>query len=468
MKTHGITEYGYQNRYLRYSEKLKRAMKNRTKELEEAHAELLRKNNELSILLTVSRSLLKSKDIHELLDKTVRGAVTMVPSEAGVLLLTNPDSGLIELASFHNIESLLIGDVHQPSGQLHFGFDDSFISRDDPKIKSITSLLALSNLLNSDRYYDYENCMPGGVRNILTVLLSGMDRVLGVIYLINRLYGDYTEEDAGFLLAFANEAAVTIENLKIHASLLEKEKEVQVQRRLATIGEMSAQIAHEIRNPLQKILTGVEYIRDYCEPGNKNVIDVVTNGVSSINKIISKMVEFGRNTSLSLKSVDINEIVEDVLSGSKPRLASIEVVRDFPDKGKLEVDPVRLRQALQNIIDNAIDAMPGGGRMKVSMRFLCGDENRPSKRVCTEIVPPPKLEIKVSDSGKGMDTEAIGKLFTPFYTTKFNGSGLGMAMVKKIVDLHKGEISVNSQAGAGTEVTIRLPLIPDSNQYIKF
>lgn len=458
MKTHGITEYGYRNRYLRYSEKLKRAMKNRTRELEEAHADLLRQNTELSTLLTVSRSLLKSEDIHELLDKTVRGAVTLIPSEAGVLLLLNPDSGLIELASFHNIDSLQIGDIQQPSGQLHFGFDDSFISLDDPKIKSITKLLTLSNLLNSDRYYDYENGMTGGVRNILTVLLSGIDRTLGVIYLISKVDGDYTEEDARFLLAFSNEAAVTIENFKIHASLLEKEKEVQMQRRLATIGEMSAQIAHEIRNPLQKILTGVEYLRDYCEPGNKNVIDVVTNGVSSINKIISKMVEFGRNTSLNLRSVDINEIVEDVLSGARPRLASIEVVRDFPERGKIEVDPVRFRQAIQNIIDNSVDAMPDGGRMKVSIRFLCGEAKKPSKKVCTEIVPTPKLEIKVSDSGKGMDTEAIGKLFTPFYTTKINGSGLGMAMVKKIVDLHKGEVSVNSQAGAGTEVAIRLPL----------
>lgn len=458
MKTHGITEYGYRNRYLRYSEKLKRAMKNRTKELEEAHADLLRQNDELLNLLTVSRSLLKSKDIHELLDKTVSGAVTLIPSEAGVLLLTNPDSGLIEIASFHNIESIKTGDMHGPSGQLHFNFDDSFISLDDPKIKSITNLLALSNLLNSDRYYSYENAVSDGVRNILTVLLTGMDRTLGVIYLINKIDGDYTEGDARFLLAFSNESAVTVENFRIHASLLEKEKEVQMQRRLATIGEMSAQIAHEIRNPLQKILTGVEILRDYCEPGNKSVIDVVTNGVSSINKIISKMVEFGRNTSLNLKSVDINEIVEDVLSGVRPRLASIEVVRDFPEKGKLEVDPVRLRQALQNIIDNAIEAMPDGGRMKVSMRFLCGETKKPSKKVCTEIVPTPKLEIKVSDSGKGMDTEAMGKLFTPFYTTKVNGSGLGMAMVKKIVDLHKGEVSVNSKTGEGTEVIIRLPI----------
>jgi len=107
MKGHGTAEYGYRNRYLRYSEKLKRAVRDRTRELEEAHEELLKKNAELSILLNVSRSLLKSKDINELLDKALQGAITLVPSEAGVLFLINPEKNIIELASFHNIEEVI-------------------------------------------------------------------------------------------------------------------------------------------------------------------------------------------------------------------------------------------------------------------------------------------------------------------------------------------------------------------------
>lgn len=460
MKVHGTAEYGHRNRYLRYSEKLKRAVKDRTRELEEAHEELLRKNAELSTLLTVSRSLLKSRDINELLGKTLQGAVALVPSEAGALLLINPDSGLIELASFHNIESLPIPDLPQIPAQLHFGFDDSYISLDDPKIKPLTRLMTIPSLLNSDRYYSYENNISDGIRNVLAVLLSGMEGVLGVIYLINRSDGNFTEEDARFILAFSNEAAVTIENFRIHSSLLEKEKEVQRQRRLANLGEMSAQIAHEIRNPLQKILTGVEYLRDYCDPKDKVVIDVVANGVSSINQIISKMVEYGRNTSLSLQGVDIQDMIEDILSNIRTRLNSsnITVIRDFPEKAKIALDPVRFRQGLKNVIDNAVDAMPDGGKLKLSLRFICGEDMKPSRVMCKQINSSARLEIKISDTGIGMDKEAIEKLFTPFYTTKVYGSGLGMAMLKKILDLHKGEVLVKSRVGAGTDVTVRLPM----------
>ena len=108
-------------------------------------------------------------------------------------------------------------------------------------------------------------------------------------------------------------------------------------------------------------------------------------------------------------------------------------------------------------MDNAIDAMPTGGNLKFSMRFLCEERNLSSKTLCTFINPSSRLEIKISDTGTGMGKEAMEKLFTPFYTTKVRGSGLGMAMVKKIVDLHKGEISINSKIGSGTEVTIRIP-----------
>lgn len=458
MKAHITTEYGYRKRNMKYSEKLKRVMKNKTRELEEAHAELLQKHSELSTLLTVSRSLLKSRDMNELLDKTIAGAVTMVPSEAGILLLTAPESGHIELASYHNIESLKIDNTCHPFCQLHFSFDDFFLSADNPKIKSIINPLSLSTLLNSNLEYDFENGMTGGIRNIMSAIVNGMDRVLGVIYLINKIDGDYADDDGRFLLAFSNEAAVTIENLKIHSSLLEREKEIQVQRRLATIGEMSAQIAHEIRNPLQKILTGVEYLRDYCEPDNDTVINVIRNGVSSINRIISKMVEFGSNTSLNIRSVDIKETVEDVINSVRSRLNFIEVVRDIPEKLMVEVDPVRFRQVLQNVIDNAIDAMPDGGKIKVSVRLLCGEEKMPSRTTSKDKVLVPVLDIRITDTGRGMDSEGIGKLFTPFYTTKINGSGLGMAMVKKIIDLHKGEVSVNSKAGVGTEIAIRVPM----------
>jgi len=459
MKTHRSIGYGYRNRQNLHSEKVKRAVKDNTRELENA-PELLRKNSELSTLLSISRSLLKSKDINDLIDKALHGAITLVPSDFGALFIIDPGKSVIELASFYNIEKLPLNALPQTSRQMHFGFDNFSFPIENPWLKSLSNLSTVSDLLNSDKDYSYENGISEEIQSVLTVLFRGMDGVLGFIILINKSEGEFSDEDARFLLAFSNEAAVTIENFRIHSSLVEKEKEVQMQRRLAIIGEMSAQIAHEIRNPLQKILTGVEYLRDYCEPGNETVIDVVSKGVSSINEVITRMVEYGKTTLLNLQDIEINNMVEGIISGIQSRLnsANIKLAKDFPDKARMALDPVRFRQALQNIIDNAIDAMPNGGKLKVSVSFLCEDKTRPSKTVCTVINPFSMVEIKISDTGTGMNTEAMEKLFTPFYTTKVNGFGLGLAMVKKIIDLHKGEVSVNSNIGTGTEVTIRVPM----------
>ncbi|MBI4683941.1 MAG: GAF domain-containing protein, partial [Nitrospirae bacterium] len=301
MKTHRSIGYGYRNRL----NKVKRAVKDRTREFENAQ-ELLRRNAELSILLKVSRTLLKSYDINDLLEKALQGAIALVPSKAGALFLIDPGKKIIELASLYNIEKLPVDALPQASTQLRFDFDNFPIPIEDPRLKALSNLSTVSDLLNSDSDYHYENGISEEIQGMLTVLLRGMDGVLGFIILINKSEGEFTDEDSRFLLAFSNEAAVIIENFRIHSSLVEKEREVQTQRRLAIIGEMSAQIAHEIRNPLQKILTGVEYMRDYCEPGNETVIDLVCKGVSSINEVITRMVEYGRTTSLNLQEIDIN------------------------------------------------------------------------------------------------------------------------------------------------------------------
>src|SRR3989304_8356268 len=259
-----------------------------------------------------------------------------------------------ELSSFYNIGKLPVNALPQTSTQLHFDFDNFPFPIEDPRLKALSNLSAVSDLLKSDRDYSYKNGLSEEIHGILTVLLCGIDGVLGFVILINKSEGEFTDEDARLLLAFSNEAAVIIENFRIHSSLVEKEREVQTQRRLAIIGEMSAQIAHEIRNPLQKILTGVEFLRDYCEPGNETVIDVVSKGVSSITPVISKMVEFGRPSPLNLQNVDIKHMVEGIISGIRSRLnsANIKLTKDFPDKGRVEWDPVRFRHALQNIMDN--------------------------------------------------------------------------------------------------------------------
>ncbi|MBF8251196.1 MAG: hypothetical protein HW382_824, partial [Deltaproteobacteria bacterium] len=149
MKTHRSIGYGYRNRQNLHSEKVKRAVKDRTRELENAqellrrNAELLRRNAELSTLLKVSRTLLKSYDINDLLEKALQGAIALVPSKAGALFLIDPEKKIIELASFYNIGKLPVNALPQTSTQLHFDFDNFPFPIEDPRLKALSNLSAV-------------------------------------------------------------------------------------------------------------------------------------------------------------------------------------------------------------------------------------------------------------------------------------------------------------------------------------
>ncbi len=228
------------------------------------------------------------------------------------------------------------------------------------------------------------------------------------------------------------------------------EEEVQRARTLAALGEMAANVAHEIRNPLGGIggfAALLERDLEIDDP-RRNLVKKIIEGVSRLNRIAANLLFYTRPLEIKFQKQDIIKTVDDVLSLMEVELEqeerNIEIVRDFmPDCKEIRFDPEVFQQVLLNIFKNAADSMEDKGKLTVRVKEKNEGKN---------------LVISVEDNGKGMSLSVQRKLFNPFFTTKPDGTGLGLAIAKKIVDIHKGEIKVKSEEGKGTLFEIKLPV----------
>ena len=238
-----------------------------------------------------------------------------------------------------------------------------------------------------------------------------------------------------------------------------KKAEAQTERteRLAAMGEMATRMAHEIRNPLgsmelfasvlQKKLAGFGELETMAQH--------ISAGIRSIDSIISNLLLYVRpHQTTELAAMDLYAALEDSLFFSRhlfPGNQRIHVNKDFcPGPLRVQGDLELLKQMFLNLILNAIQAMPEGGQLAIRTRTLpAAEKGRVGCRVC------------ISDTGVGISPENLKKVFNPFYTTKPKGTGIGMAIVHNIVNLHAGKIEISSSPGSGTQCVIDLPLLED-------
>jgi len=229
------------------------------------------------------------------------------------------------------------------------------------------------------------------------------------------------------------------------------QEQVEMRERMTVLGQMSAGIAHEFRNLMGTILGAAKLIARQTSTASPvhESIQTITHVIADMDHLITQFLNFARKTELDLKPVDmepwLKRVVEQVLEQVPPPHPQVEVTC-FPDVPQLRIDEVLMRQALGNLVQNAVEAMPGGGRLTVSAGL------RPPLGRRREV------ELRVSDTGAGIPQDRLGKIFLPFFTTKPKGTGLGLALVHKIVLLHNGRVDVESQEHKGTTFRISLPI----------
>lgn len=222
-------------------------------------------------------------------------------------------------------------------------------------------------------------------------------------------------------------------------------EELAIKEKLAFLGEISVAVGHELRNPLTAIKNNIYYLSMILENPTEDLSETlkyINEDIARMNKIILDLLDYSRIKTLERRSVNVNKLIEDLLLRSNiPE--NITVDKNFQENiSKIFVDGLRFEQILINIINNAFEAMESGGKLTIV-----------TSQVNYEI------EIQIKDTGCGIESNNLEKIFEPFYTTKVKGIGLGLGITKRLIEAHDGTISVQSQIGKGTTFKLKFPLI---------
>ena len=225
----------------------------------------------------------------------------------------------------------------------------------------------------------------------------------------------------------------------------EMQEKLVHQEKLATLGELAGGVGHELRNPLGAIKQAAYFLNmalEKPEPEVKETVDILQKEVATSERIISSLLDFARPKPVTPRKVDINDVVREALSHTTVP-ENIEVVRQ-PGEAlpAILAEPDQLRQVFENIIFNAIQAMPEGGQLVVK----------------AEVPSPRWMAVSFADTGVGIPKKDLKMIFEPLFTTKAKGIGLGLAVTRTIVENHGGTIEAKSEAGKGSTFTVRLPM----------
>ena len=217
-------------------------------------------------------------------------------------------------------------------------------------------------------------------------------------------------------------------------------------QRLGALGEMAAGVAHEIRNPLNSIRGFVELILERAQGEDRRYMQIVLEEVERINHIVGSLLDFGRQESLVLAPMDLGPVLHRaaaLVAGAAER-RHIRLRNSAPEPLRILGSGPKLEQVFLNLLQNAVEAVPDGGEVSLGAvpRAEAGREG---------------WAVRVSDNGPGIAPEDLERLFTPFFTRKERGTGLGLAVCHKIVEAHGGRIDVESRPGAGTAFSVWLP-----------
>lgn len=279
-----------------------------------------------------------------------------------------------------------------------------------------------------------------------------MNRLIGVLGVGRKSQGGrFSAEESAFIDSLMPQAGIALENALLYKEQKERFRRMLRADRLATLGELAAGAAHEIRNPLTSIRSSLQYVESRCgEENERRLLGVALRETDRIDEILSALLSFSRPSEIRKEPCDLHALIEEsaALVAIQARAGGIEVRTTYPPRPVVvEADRSQLIQVFLNVFLNAVQAMAAGGRLTVEVLPLEGG----------------KAVVRVSDTGPGISEETLEKVFDPFFTTKKGGTGLGLSICYTIAKAHGGEIELRSRPGEGTTVLVSLPAGPRSS-----
>ena len=322
----------------------------------------------------------------------------------------------------------------------------------------------------TSRSHAYDIANEAEPANIIGILVGGY-------YQARKL----RKEDIVLLRVLANQAATALENMRLVHDVVEARNEarkllrqvLEDQRikavieeekrrldRLASLGIMSASVAHEVRNPLASIKTSMQILRDdLMEPENDieetlESVSIVLQEVERLDAIVRDLLLFARPRLVHAVPCSLTELSDNVLHLMQGQFEAghVTILRSYHDHPPVQVDEAQMKQVFFNLFTNALQAMPEGGLLTLHCEIM------PADGLSEKSTGQQWAEMTVSDTGVGIAPEQLEQLFQPFYTTKTHGIGLGLPITRRLVEDHRGQLLVESQPGKGATFILRLPI----------
>ncbi|MGI8908556.1 MAG: GAF domain-containing protein [Candidatus Sumerlaeaceae bacterium] len=415
------------------------------------HEELEQHYSEISLLYEIQQELTSTLEYQKVLESIVERTRRLLDaSECTIRLIEERDAKrCIRVAA--TTGRMFIGPDVLP-------FEQALI---DQQVFG-GELLSIDDVRTDARFPDREDAIKAGVVSMLCAPLVVRRKVIGTIRLYTAERREFSVSDRKMLLAVAGQAAVAIEHARLYRQIESKnrdllasnvelrktQKELVKKEKLAALGEMAATVAHEIRNPLTSVRGFAQRIaRKYSNTGDGRLVEyttIIIEEVDRLNKFIKDVLDFARRATPEFERVGVNKLLSDIINLMRDELTaqSIVVISDLEmNLRETVVDEALMKQVFLNLLQNARQAMSKGGVLIVRTQNSGAD-----------------VRIRLADDGSGIPKAILQKIWTPFYTTKTQGTGLGLSLVQRIIDDHHGRIYIRSRVGTGTVVDIFLPV----------
>lgn len=311
--------------------------------------------------------------------------------------------------------------------------------------------LAVRDVRKAEGFRELALAEREGLCSLLSVPIIYLEHVIGVLNIYTSSPKEFNASETRLLQALAGQSAVAIENARRTERIAQAEEQLRQAEKLSVLGALAAEISHEIRNPITIIQLLMESLAADAPEGDprRRDVEIIKAKLKQMDQIIERVLDVARARDQEFAVTNVHDIIEDTLFLTQRRIAASQIeLQKKLTAGTANVmgDRIEIEQALLNLILNACQAMPNGGRLTVA----------------TKLKPDASgmmLAIRISDTGPGIESEKVDQIFQPFFTTKREGVGMGLFVARRIITAHRGRLSVQSSPGHGSIFEATLPVV---------
>ena len=381
----------------------------------------------LNLLIDAAKTVNSTLDLDKLLDVILETSIKSIGADRGTLYVVDELKSEIWSKAMRGTEVI---EIRLPIGKGLSGY-----------VAKTGETINIPDAYNDPRFNPEVDKKSGyRTNNMLCMPMRNRDgKIIGVFQMLNKKGGPFTSQDEEFINALSIHASIAIENARLAKEMVNSE-------RLSAVGRMASTIIHDIKNPMGTLRVYAQVMKK--KSGNEEAAKLADEMIHQVDRFVNmaqEILDFSRGVSATnIQEVDFAEVMEGVLLFIEKDLTkrNIKLEKNLAYSGKMKLDTDKIIRVFYNIASNAADAMPNGGTITVTTEDVGG-----------------MVKVDFKDTGTGMPEEVKRRIFEPFVTFgKKHGTGLGMAIVKKVMDDHKGKIEIETEMGKGTTIRLLFPL----------